>query len=190
MDASTHPDVVTAAFSGPGIVIADRDFTGAPGTDDVLKFSAAQALLRGRVTAAGGAENACDVNNDSDIVLQGELGLTGGDQAGLSVKGGSALGTLDAGVVVFLPSAKSRTDLLVDDWSDRSRAPSIVVMRARRTDGQPVRVVFGRWHRPRIDGPSRIVWGWTIALHLYNPAKALLRALLRIPAGTKGPAWF
>lgn len=186
MNASTRPDAdIAAAFTG-NVTLTDRHFQGQGA--DVLKFSAANANIGGACSAYGGIENACDINNTSDVAIQGRLLLTFGDQAGLVVKGGSKCRTF-GGSVVFIPSALSETDILVDDWSDQSQAASEVDLNATRADGHPVRVVFGRFRCPKIQGPSKIVWGWTVGLHAYNIAKGIVRKVMRIPVGVKGPSW-
>lgn len=186
MNASTRPDDnITAAFTGT-VTLNNEHYSGVG--SDVLKFSKANANILGECSAAGGKENACDANNESDVAIQGRLALLGGDQAGLVVKGRSKFRTFN-GFVTFTPSALSKTDVLADDWSDQSQKASDIEMAATRTDNQPVRVVFGRWRRPKIHGPSKVVWGWTIGLHAYNIAKGLVRTVLRIPVGVKGPSW-
>jgi len=187
---SITPDIITAAFTGYGVLVSDRDFVARPGDADVLKFSAAVgAIIAGKCSSTGGKENACDVNNSSSVVVAGTLALNAGDQAGLVVKGGSSFSTAPGAAVTFTPSALSKTDILADDWSDQSQSASRVFICATRTDGKPVRVVFGRFRRPVIIGPSVVVWPWTIGLHFYNPIKAFVRFVLRIPRGVKGPSW-
>jgi len=184
-------DPITAAYTGRGLVLTNLIVPRPLGTAaDGLKFSCAEGvIIRGECRVPGGTENACDVNNGSSVAVFGTLALWGGGQAGLVVKGGSRFRTEIDGSVILIPVASSKTDVLVDDWSDQSSRPSFVSGTFRRPDGQPVRVVWGRWHRPKISGPSVVNWRWVIALHFYNPLKGFVRWVLRIPRGTKGPAW-
>jgi hypothetical protein len=161
--------------------------------DDELKFSQApDAEIQGNVSSTGGEENACDINNHSCVTVKpgAVLRLTGGDQAGLLVKGGSKFVVEPGGLVLITPSPKSKCDVLVDDWSDQSQLDSVVDGEIRRTDDAPVRFVWGRGTRPEIVGPSAVQWLWTIGLHFYNPIKGLIRRILKIPTGVKGPRWF
>lgn len=172
-------------------------FFAIPGRDDTLKFSKFKAELHG-VTAFGGEENALDINNGSQIEVVGQVPtrLIGGKQCPLVVKGGSSLKTIGEAYISIDPDENYPTqyDIEVDGWSDQSSEPStveITVVHEHHGENcdRPVRVVFGRFRRPKIKGHVRIMWARTIRLHAYNIFKGAVRFVLRYPRGVQGPSW-
>ena len=144
---------------------------------DVMKLSHATDCQFTGGVVDGGSENAIDMNRMcSDIVVQ-DFKLIGGQQAAVVVKGGCKNITLSS--IVITPDSKAWTDILLDDWSAQSRASSeLHLENVTRTDGMPVRVVFGRFHRPQIARCQiETLWFTSIALHFYNLGKDLLGAL-------------
>jgi hypothetical protein len=172
-----------ASYTGEG-VIENREFLPPLESgrwDDVLKFSRGKYRIRGRVSAYGGFENACDINNHSEVIVEdgAELILVGGEQAGLVVKGNSVLRTEGTGKVVFKPGHRSRCDVLKDDWSDQSDHSSTVEGNLERVDGNELRVVWGRGARPKVsNGQIQPIWWWIIGAHAWNALRGLFPMLL------------
>ncbi|WP_404422916.1 hypothetical protein [Nibricoccus sp. IMCC34717] len=178
-----------ASYTGEG-VIEDRIFippsdSGSGRWDDVLKFSRAKYRIRGTVKAYGGLENACDINNNSEVIVEdgATLILIGGDQAGLVVKGNSILRTEGSGRVVFIPNDQSRCDILKDDWSDQSQHSSTIEGNFERADGKALRMVWGRGSRPKIlGGRAKAIWWWVIGAHVWNFLRGLVPCVLAAAA--------
>lgn len=148
-----------------------------PEYDDTLKLSCCSASTIRRGVVVGGRENAIDLNRMCKFVSISDVTLQGGRQASIVVKGGcEAIYFRD---ILIIPDKHSWCDVLWDDWSDQSRAPSYGVLdNMHRDDGKPVRLVFGRFRRPVILGGNvKILWIQTIGLHAYNLGKGLLRTL-------------
>lgn len=142
--------------------------------DDSLKISHCISCHFSTGVVVGGSENALDMNRSCSVVTVDNLELRGGDQASIVVKGGCR-GILLSDLVLS-PSSKAWTDILWDDWSKTGRQASFGTLKnVRRSDGKPIRVVFGRFRRPKIeDTPHRILWLSCIGLHLYNLCKDVL----------------
>lgn len=140
---------------------------------DALKFShlTNSSFTRGRVLAELVKENAVDANRLCENVHVEDYLLVGGAQAAIVCKGGCK--NMVFSRVKITPAASAWCDVLWDDYSDQSKAPSTgELIDVVRTDGKPVRVVFGRFVRPKIVGGNcKIDWVRTIGLHAYNLAK-------------------
>lgn len=144
--------------------------------DDVLKCShVTRSIFRNGKVSGWARENGIDCNRMCWRVLFQRLFVDVGNQAAIVVKGGCREMEFDD--VTIVPTAKSWCDVLWDDFSDQSRKGSTGVMRrVRRTDGKPLRVVFGRFKKPVfVDSPYEINWLETIGQHFYNYGKDLLR---------------
>lgn len=145
--------------------------------DDMLKISHCSDCKFENVTVFGGTENAVDLNRMCRKITLSRLELFGGAQAAVVVKGGCTGITFADTCIAQDPEA--RCEFLIDDWSAQSRAPSDVTIRnVTRKDGQPVRVIFGRFRRPKVVATKiRTLWLQSIGLHIYNLAKDALVAL-------------
>jgi hypothetical protein len=179
-----------------GVVIDGKIYNpAASGVDpstiaDTWKFSGDKNITATNCSSYGGEENALDINNGcSDFKFTG-IALIGGKAGGQVTKGGCT--NMAFTNVVFTPDPAAPYDVEWDGFSDQSRDYSMgTLTNYTRTDGQPVRLVFGRFHSPKIVGGNiKILWGRTIGYHAYNLAKDLARLLWRVPRGVKGPAWF
>lgn len=143
--------------------------------DDTMKLSNLKdsIFLNGEVW--GGRENAIDANRYCRNVKVWKYDLIGGDQCAIVCKGGCSQMTFSN--ILIEPSIKARYDIEIDGWSDQSRDTSDVTLEEiYRKDGKPVRVVFGRFVKPRIIGGNcKISWFWTILLHAYNIIKGIFK---------------
>lgn len=142
--------------------------------DDTLKISHCQfcSFTGGKVY--GGRENALDMNRECLAITVEGFFLYGGDQAAVVVKGGCR-GIVIANTVIA-PSRKAWCDIEFDGWSDQgSRHSTLELKNVVRNDGEPLRIVFGRFHRPTATNGTRIrvLWIPTIGLHAYNIIKGL-----------------
>ena len=132
------------------------------------------------VIALGAMENALDANRMCSNVAIRNCWLVGGRQAAIVTKGGCR------GMIyedIFIQAEDSaRVDILWDDWSDQSSDHSEgTFIRCRRAGDAvrlPLRLAFGRWHRPTfIDSPYVVDWPLTVGMHCYNILKGLGRKL-------------
>lgn len=139
--------------------------------DDILKLSHATNCVVSNVVVFGGKENAIDLNRTCENITILGCRLYGGRQAAIVVKGGCKNIYISGTQIAQDPS--SWCDVLVDDWSDQSRkASEVTLVSCYREDGKPLRIVFGRFRKPKIASTNyRILWLPTISLHLYNILK-------------------
>ena len=169
---TSYADQVGISVSNLQVVPADPS-----SYDDTLKISHCISCSFTGGVVVGGRENALDLNRKCEDVTVSLLELHGGRQASIVCKGGCR------GVVlrdmVISPDPKSWTDILWDDWSAQSTDPSSGVLdNVVRHDGKPVRIVFGRFRLPLVlRSKVRVLWIYSIGLHLYNLGKDLAVAL-------------
>jgi hypothetical protein len=194
MNPSVKPDTNYDSL----YAVADRNVSGldlrnVDGSqyDSPLKISHCIRISGTDVAIPQGNENAVDVNVCENVHLEGNFG-TGpvrGDQV-ITVKGG----TKDFSIKGTLYSRGKRgAEVQIGNWSDQSFAPSRNgQVLADHRDGNPVRVAIG-WAVPFSVklGPSCDYMLWeSLKLKAYWLTKYVLRCVLRIPKGTKGPSWF
>lgn len=178
------PDINYQSYSGVSDLYINGEIVS-PMTpikyDDVLKVSASHRLMFENVTvnALGARENALDVNNLCTDISFHSCRFLGGNQAAVVLKGGSNVllnrCTLRSGF-----SAES--DILVDDYSDQSKAPSRVVIKdCVSASGAPILYAFGRYKKPVfINTEHRLCLFRTIGMHLYNHGKDLCTWLFNV----------
>lgn len=116
--------------------------------DSILKISGRHNLIVPSVLAAQGKENSVDINNEAAfIVLGGQWGGVGdeGEQV-FTIKGGSHSIIISGEVI----SRGTDTDIEIGCWSDQSTKPvsDIDLSGLYRSNGAPLRVVFGRVNQP------------------------------------------
>lgn len=158
--------------------------------DAILKVSHS-SNLRGTVVVPNGRENAVDINVCSNITLFGYFG--GGGVTGAQVitaKGGSH--DIIIGGVITSAKTNSGIDVDIGNHSDQSRALTRrVKLNLVREDGSPVKVRIG-WALPFSvklgPGCKYMLWS-SLTLKSYVLLKLIVRVVLRIPPGVKGPAW-
>ena len=179
LDPNLMPDQNKYSFADAyGIIVASRTFSLELGEscDDLLKCSNLRVANFHDCTVLGNPEvreNAIDLNRFCEHVTFTQCRIIGGNQAGIVVKGASTeIRFINCWIA---RSARSWTDVLVDDWSDQSQEASTRIDLRGLTmgDGSKVRVVFGRWHKPLMNENQRILWIPTIGLHAYNILKGL-----------------
>lgn len=179
LDPNLMPDQNKYSFADAyGIIVASRTFSLELGEscDDLLKCSNLRVANFHDCKVLGNPEvreNAIDLNRFCEHVTFTQCCIKGGNQAGIVIKGASSdISFINCWIA---RSAKSWTDVLVDDWSDQSQEASTRIDLRGLTmgDGSKVRVVFGRWKKPLMNENQRILWIPTIGLHAYNIGKGL-----------------
>lgn len=154
--------------------------------DDLLKISAKRNVTVRYFKAEGDGshyEDGIDLNREcrNVILMDGRVGA-GQKGVAVTIKGGSS----DIKLVRQLVTRPGRhCDIEIGNHSDQSwkSCDGIELEDCLRSDGQPVRVAWGRGSRPKIIGGNvRIVWWWTAVLHLYVYAKHWFPRLVPVVA--------
>lgn len=153
----------------------------------ILKVSHSTGIHGIALTVSNGQENSVDINVCKDMTLSGVYGLSGvtADQC-ITIKGGSE-SIYVAGVI---NCNGSRADVQIGDWSDQEDALSKnVTLDLVRADGKPVKVQVGRATGIVLKGSCVRSWWSDFLLTAYWWIKLIVRKIMRIPIGTKGPSW-
>jgi len=195
MIASTRTDINLRSFyeehglNLDGLDLSEHD-EGEFST--LLKISHSSHIAGVSLDIQQGNENAVDVDVCEDIAIAGEFGTAGAvcDQV-VTVKGGCQRIRI-AGVIRTLETRR-KAHVQVGNWMDQSyRLTRDVLLDFKRSDGGPVYVAIG-WAVPftvQLRGDCRLLVWESVKLKAYVLAKFAIRAVLRIPKGTKGPDWF
>jgi len=194
MIASTRTDVnLTGAYGQDGVAFDGLNLTEHDGREysTLLKISHCCNVSGEGLNIPQGNENAVDIDVCEDVALSGEFGTAGAtcDQV-LTVKGGCRR----VQVVGTVHTLKTRrlAHVQVGNWMDQSYdLTRDVTLDLQRADGGPVLVAIG-WAVPfsvKLRGSCKYLVWESVKLKAYVLAKFAVRAVLRIPKGTKGPAW-
>jgi len=195
MIASTRIDVnLTGAYGQDGVNFDNLDLSANDGREysTLFKVSHCKDVSGEGLDVPQGNENAADIDVCEDVSLHGEFGTAGviGDQC-ITVKGGCRRVHL-SGVIRTL-TTRRKAHIQVGNWMDQSyRITRDVALDFKRSDNGPVYVAIG-WAVPftvQLRGDCRLLVWESVKLKAYVLAKFAIRAVLRIPKGTKGPAWF
>lgn len=176
-----------------GHQIDDLDLSGINGAQyaSLLRVSHSWAVVGSRIVVNQGKENAVDIDLCDGVHLSGEFGSgpVKGDQA-ITVKGGSKNYTLSG---VLHSRGNRGHEVEIGNWFDQSyRIGGKGNIDLRHSDGKPVRVAIG-WVTPFVTklGPEcKYMVGASVSLKVYWIAKFIIRTVLFIPKGIKGPSWF
>jgi hypothetical protein len=157
----------------------------------LLKITSNAVVDKKGLDIGQAAENSVDIQHGAKATLEGRFGCDEdkvGDQI-FSIKGGSW-----AKITGYLRGSGSRlnADIIVDTWSDQSLAGSyadltnLIHIKNRR-----IRVVKRYFASTVVAHSSNveILVLASIENTIYWWAKRIVRAVLRIPIGTKGPSW-
>lgn len=154
----------------------------------ILKVGDYGFIRSGPLIVPQGAECALDLNNNATAAISGELGTTGnttGDQI-VSVKGGSHL-TFSG--ILRGHGYRQGADVVVDEWSDQSYDGSCVdLTQARHESGDKIKVVK-RYFASEVTGDVDILIWESVKLTAYWWTKRVVRAIMGIKQGQKGPSW-
>lgn len=205
MSASTRIDVNYLSIGADGCAIGaggpdavnipfptDFDLSKIDGSKyaSLLKISGRFVGEVSDAIAPQGKECAVDINTLAVVTLQGHFGSDNnkfGDQI-FSVKGGAK--AIIKGVL-HGAGIRMKADVLVDNWADLIYDGSTVdLTEVSHVSGRKINVV-------KRYGASNVILGKnakvdvirSIGLTVYWWAKCIVRAVLRIPKGVKGPSW-
>jgi hypothetical protein len=161
----------------------------------ILKFSGAQGVTMTNLLVSQGAENTVDINNEAaNIKLVGDFGYTNINRAtcgeysfdqAITIKGGSH-------DITITGTLHNKGAVELGNWSDQSTSKCYnVILDLRSTDGSKIDVILGRVDTKTVTllGDCQINKWESFKLSTYWWAKSLIRNILRIPVGTKGPNW-
>lgn len=175
-------------------VIDEVDFTqlnaNRPGLASILKISGKSYVDLHGLKVGQGRECSVDINNGSTAVFSDcEFGSSelSGHQV-FSVKGFST--------AVISGNLKGRgkrfkADILIDNWSDQDyRGSRVNLTHARHEDGKPINVVL-RYGASQValGENAKVLIKESIGLTVYWWAKWLVRKILFIRKGERGPSW-
>lgn len=133
------------------------------GFEAVLQLSDAKSVKGMMIMVAGGRSSALEVRGCDRVELE-ELYLIGGQHCAAAIKGGSRAVWLRG---VTIDEVTSRwCDIEIGGWDEsRERTHEVVITRAKRMDGEKVRVVVGHADWPAIEGSrARICYGRSFIL--------------------------
>lgn len=199
MSESTHIDNNPNSIYGVvGRDISGEDRTNLDATvvDAPLKLSHSQHIIGTGLKIAQGQENSVDMNVCEDVDIAGDFGLP--DASGkkgradqvFTIKGGSK--RIRVAGKVFSEATRGKAQVVVGEWSDQSYVPSSqVTLDLFSHTVEPVYYATG-WVVPfTVHGKTGMKWlFWESVGHkIYWVTKWLVRLVLRIPQGTKGPNW-
>jgi hypothetical protein len=186
----TYTKVATAGECLDGL-----DLTTAPDTtmSAPLKIAHVSDVHGESVKLPQFRENAVDIDVATNIRLRGEFGTLGVAPAGgqvITVKGGSH--AIDLGGTILSDPGRQGAHIQVGQWMDQTYAmTSGVSLDFIHPDALPVYVVTG-WVVPfsvRLHGACRWLFVESMKLKAYIIFKFVVRLILRIPKGVKGPSW-
>lgn len=140
---------------------------------------------------AQGHENAIDINNRSKNIKYSNatIGATGenGDQV-ITIKGGST--DIQITGVLHTRGNRQSVDVDVGNWSDQSYNNSErITLNLTHVDGKKINVRIGRAKNVILLGSCKQMVFASLVLKAYWWFKWLVRKVLKIPVGTKGPSW-
>lgn len=156
----------------------------------IVKLTSGIVFSQDGMNISQGLENSVDINNHANVLISGVFGTpdnTIGDQI-ISVKGGST-----AIIRGYLSGRgkRNQADILIDNWSDQSFSGSTVNLLAlSHTDGKKIRVVL-RYGASKVElgEYAEVMKFASIKMTAYWWIKYIVRKIMRIPLGTKGPSF-
>jgi hypothetical protein len=154
----------------------------------ILKLADSAIINLSGLVVDQASENAVDANNKVSAVLEGVFGNSTpgiGNQI-FSVKGGCSVsirGTLKGA------GNRLNADILVDNWSDQDYSSSTVdLTQAKHETGRKLNVVY-RIGSSKVIGDCNKLLLPSIGLTIYFYVKLLVRKVMGIKQGQKGPSF-
>lgn len=194
-DASIRTDVNFVSFAGQTGIIPSLDFTTVNSSQyaTILKVSdGCHDISFSNLDMPSGNETAVDMDMTINGIIQGKFGGAIQPDNVLRFKGGcidcKAIGTLR------VRGKRNSVDVEVGDWMDQSYKMTKGLDLSGLTihsDGGKNRVAIG-WATPfstKLGSNCQYLVIESLKLKLYWIAKWIVRKILRIPLGTKGPSW-
>jgi hypothetical protein len=198
--SSTEPDInylsLTDEQAKSGM-LNELDLSHVRGQNysDVLKISHKQGIpIRGvGMVIPRGRENALDIEDCDDVILNGEFGTNSVDGAkGTAITAKGNLSNAHLSGLIRGPAGQQNAHIDVGNWYDQNYGWSKnIVLNFHHESVGPVYVVTG-WVKPfsiKLQGGCKWLMWQSLALKAYVLAKFVVRFLMRIPKGVKGPAW-
>lgn len=176
--------VTGATFPEDGVITPENPTQYA----SILKVADNANINLKNLTISQGRECAVDINNHVITMLDGTFGSDAdgvGNQI-FSIKGSSAV--IIAGI---LKGAGNRlgADVLVDNWSDQAYGGSLVdLTNAKHATGRKIKVVK-RFFASKVTGDVEILYWQSVKMTAYWYLKLVVRKILKIKVGQKGPSW-
>lgn len=154
----------------------------------ILKLADRANIVLSGLVVEQGSECSVDVNNNVIAAVEGVFGNSTpavGNQI-FSIKGNSNLtiiGTLKGS------GNRLNADILVDNWSDQDYCGSTVnLTQAKHESGRKLNVVYRIGSSKVIGECNKLLWP-SIQLTAYFYIKLLVRNIMRIKPGHKGPSF-
>lgn len=193
MNPSTRLDVNCYSVAGE----VDRDLTGLDLREidgsqfsSLLKITHCRRVTGIQVLVPQGTENAMDLDDVESAVIDGHFGFgpVKGDQV-ITIKGGCR----NFRVTGILHSRGTRSaDIEIGNWFDQNqRLTSSGILDFRHADGGKIRVAIG-WVVPfsvKLRGACTYALLPSLKIKAYFLTKYVVRSVLRIKQGQKGPSW-
>ena len=155
----------------------------------ILKLTFGIIFKRKGLKIPQAKECAVDTNNDTIIDIEGEFGTDNmiGDQI-FSIKG-NAHATISG--LLIGDGDRMKADILVDNWSDQTQKGSVAdLTNLKHKTGRDINVVKRYFASKIIGGKNiKVLWFQSVKLTAYVWLKWIVRKILRIPNGQKGPSW-
>lgn len=198
MSSSTSIDVNFLSVTGNQQFIGPSDLSDVDGSKyaSVLKLTDGihdQTLHDLRVN--NGVETSVDMDIATNMSVNGDFGL--GPQLGnnvLRAKGGYS--HIKFGGTLHSRGQRGGVDIELGDWMDQSYAVNKTCDLTGilpHADGKGPNIVAIGWVMPfttKLGANCKQSYWQSFLLKAYWPTKWLIRTILRIPKGTKGPSWF
>lgn len=163
-----------------------------------LKCSHQNGVSGVELRIPAGNQASVDVDLCQNVTLDGEWAFGPVQpQTPIRCKGGSAHIKFSGkvhqrGTRKVFPWCKTPIDIELGDWMDQRwrLCHTIDVSGLSYVDGSPLNVCIG-WCDPFTIkvGDNTILWGQSVGMAAYVLFKGIVRWILRIPTGTKGPSW-
>ena len=199
MNSSTRPDInYYSIFGMESFLIPSYIFDDVFGLEtyaSALKISTSDCVLnRESMHIPSGYENAVDINNSTNVRLEGSFGsvldVIPPDQV-ITIKASANITIVGR---IKTPVTKRKAHVQVGNWSDQSYRPCKNVNLTglyHLIPNEKVKVAVG-WAYPFSTRLSKeqeyLIWE-SLKLKLYWIAKFTVRQVLRIKKNTKGPSW-
>ena len=191
---SVHSDLILrVALPGEkidGYTVTQSDIVG---LDTALKITHNLGVIVSQADIVGGTENAIDCDDSTDVSISGTFGSDiplGPNAQVLTIKGGCV--DIHAGGIIRGKPGRQNSHIQVGQWMDQSYAMTKhVTLDFKHASGANVNVVTG-WVMPftvALKGDCRWLFVESMKLKAYIIAKFIVRFVMRIPKGIKGPSW-
>jgi len=140
-------------------------------------------------------ENAVDIDVSTNINISGDFGLPDKDgkigraDQVITIKGGCS--NISVSGVIHSQPTRGKAHVSIGNWMDQDyRMNSNIYINLKQADGSPINYSTG-WVKPfsvKANGAKWMVVE-SLELKVYWVIKYLVRLVMRIPQGTKGPSW-